>query len=72
VGAAVHTLLIDAVRPCRHVPGDRWFVDETYECRRAMVYLFGLSISMGRFFTGALRHGPCPSEMRTDRAQTTL
>ncbi len=22
-------LLIDAVRPCRHVPGDRWFVDET-------------------------------------------
>lgn len=23
-------LLIDAARPCRHVPGDRWFVDETY------------------------------------------
>ncbi len=23
-------LLIDAVRPCRHSPGDRWFVDETY------------------------------------------
>jgi transposase, IS6 family len=22
--------LIDAARPCRHVPGDRWFVDETY------------------------------------------
>jgi IS6 family transposase len=22
-------LLIDAARPCRHVPGDRWFVDET-------------------------------------------
>jgi transposase-like protein len=21
---------IDAARPCRHVPGDRWFVDETY------------------------------------------
>ena len=20
----------EAVRPCRHVPGDRWFVDETY------------------------------------------
>ncbi len=23
-------LLIDAARPCRHVPGDRWFTDETY------------------------------------------
>ncbi len=23
-------LFIDAARPCRHVPGDRWFVDETY------------------------------------------
>jgi hypothetical protein len=23
-------LLIDAARPCRHCPGDRWFVDETY------------------------------------------
>jgi transposase-like protein len=23
-------LLIDAARLCRHVPGDRWFVDETY------------------------------------------
>ncbi len=23
-------LVIDAARPCRHAPGDRWFVDETY------------------------------------------
>jgi transposase-like protein len=23
-------LLADAARPCRHVLGDRWFVDETY------------------------------------------
>jgi IS6 family transposase len=23
-------LLIDVARPCRHSPGDRWFVDETY------------------------------------------
>lgn len=22
-------LVIDAARPCRHVPGDRWLVDET-------------------------------------------
>ena len=21
---------IEAARPCRHAPGDRWFVDETY------------------------------------------
>src|ERR1700712_3297448 len=23
-------LLVDAARPCRRAPGDRWFVDETY------------------------------------------
>jgi len=23
-------MLLDAARPCRHVAGDRWFVDETY------------------------------------------
>jgi transposase-like protein len=23
-------LLVEAARPCRHTPGDRWFVDETY------------------------------------------
>ncbi|ABW12674.1 Integrase catalytic region [Parafrankia sp. EAN1pec] len=23
-------LLVEAARPCRHRPGDRWFVDETY------------------------------------------
>ena len=23
-------LMINAARPCRHAPGDRWFVDETY------------------------------------------
>ncbi|MCU1655565.1 MAG: putative transposase [Pseudonocardiales bacterium] len=30
VGAAVHPLLADAARFCRHSPGDRWHVDETY------------------------------------------
>jgi DDE domain len=30
VGAAVTPLLADAARFCRHAPGDRWFVDETY------------------------------------------
>jgi hypothetical protein len=34
-------LFIDAARPCRHFPGDRWFVDETVRrearCDRAGV-----------------------------------
>jgi transposase, IS6 family len=34
-------LLIDAARPCRHVTGDRWFVDETYVKVAGMwVYLY--------------------------------
>ncbi|MGH3857276.1 MAG: IS6 family transposase, partial [Pseudonocardiaceae bacterium] len=34
-------LLIDAARPCRHVPGDRWFVNETYvKVARRWVYLY--------------------------------
>jgi transposase-like protein len=30
VGAAVHAAAAEAARPCRHVVGDRWQVDETY------------------------------------------
>jgi hypothetical protein len=30
-------LLIDAARPCRHAPGDRWFVDETYAKGRCCI-----------------------------------
>ncbi|HKR49178.1 MAG TPA: IS6 family transposase, partial [Pseudonocardiaceae bacterium] len=34
-------LLIDAARPCRHAPGDRWSVDETYvKVARRWVYLY--------------------------------
>jgi transposase, IS6 family len=34
-------LLIDAARPCRHTPGDRWFVDETYlKVSGRWVYLY--------------------------------
>jgi IS6 family transposase len=34
-------LLIEAARPCRHVPGDRWFVDETYvKVAGRWVYLY--------------------------------
>ncbi|MGH3672891.1 MAG: IS6 family transposase [Pseudonocardiaceae bacterium] len=34
-------LLIDAARPCRHAPGDRWFIDETYvKVSGRWVYLY--------------------------------
>jgi IS6 family transposase len=34
-------LVIDAARPCRHVAGDRWFVDETYvKLAGQWVYLY--------------------------------
>ncbi|MGH3771167.1 MAG: IS6 family transposase, partial [Pseudonocardiaceae bacterium] len=34
-------LLIDAARPGRHVPGDRWFIDETYvKVSGRWVYLY--------------------------------
>jgi IS6 family transposase len=34
-------LLIDAARPCRHIPSDRWFVDETYiKVAGRWVYLY--------------------------------
>jgi IS6 family transposase len=34
-------LLIDEARPCRHAPGDRWFVDETYvKVAGRWVYLY--------------------------------
>ncbi len=34
-------LLIDAARPCRHTPDDRWFVDETYvKVAGRWVYLY--------------------------------
>jgi hypothetical protein len=34
-------LAIDAARPCRHTPGDRWFADETYvKVAGRWVYLY--------------------------------
>jgi transposase-like protein len=34
-------LLVNAARPCRHAPGDRWFVDETYaKIAGRWVYLY--------------------------------
>jgi transposase, IS6 family len=79
-------LLIDAARPGRHAPGDRWFVDETYlKVAGRWVYLYRAIDQRGqvidvlvsekrdlgatrRFFTRALEHGTCPTEVSTDRA----
>src|ERR671916_1440121 len=42
-------LLIDAARPCRHVTGDQWFVDETYvKVAGQWVYLYGRLTSSDR------------------------
>jgi transposase, IS6 family len=86
VGAAVHPLLAEAARPCRHVPGDRWFVDETYvkvagqwrylyravdQYRQVIDVLLSEqrdTAAARRFFSRALRHGPLPVEVTTDKA----
>jgi hypothetical protein len=52
-------LLIDAARPCRHAPGDRWFVDETYVIPvgagpgQPLVLLSDLSFVVLRLLMGA-------------------
>jgi IS6 family transposase len=61
----------EAARPCRRLPGDRWFVDEacvrvagrwTYLSRRR-------DLPAARtFFTRALTVGVAPTEVTTDRA----
>jgi transposase-like protein len=91
---------IEAARPCRHAPGDRWFADETYVkvagkwtyLYRAVDSLPGLYRAVDqhgqvidvllsarrdlaaarRFFTRALRAGPIPGEVTTDRAHVYL
>ncbi len=43
-------LLIDAARPCRHAPGDRWFVDETYvKVAGAWRYVYRAVDQFGQF-----------------------
>jgi transposase-like protein len=42
-------LVIDAARPCRHVPGDQWFADETYvKVAGRWVYLYRAIDQFGR------------------------
>ncbi len=80
-------LLVEAPRPCRHAPGDRWFVDETCQIAGRGVSLYRAIDQYGqvidvlvspkrdlaatrRLFTRALKHGPRPAEVSTDRAPT--
>ena len=45
-------LLIDAARPCRHCPGDRWFADETYvKVAGRWVYLYRAIDQLGQVIT---------------------
>jgi IS6 family transposase len=42
-------LLLDAARACRHAPGDRWFVDETYvKIGGRWVYLYRVIDQFGQ------------------------
>ena len=71
-------LLVDAARPCRHAPGDRWFVDETYvKVAGRWVYLYRAIDQFGRSLTywcrrsgtGRLTAGSSPELLSTARAQ---
>ncbi len=47
-------LFIDAARPCRHAPGDRWFVDETYtKVTGRWTYLYRAIDQFGRSSTSS-------------------
>src|SRR5690242_20012088 len=49
---------IEAARPCRHAPGDRWFVDETYvKVAGTWTYLYRQSTSTARSSTSCNRQG---------------
>ncbi len=83
-------LFTDAARPCRHAPGDRWFVDgDLCQGRRTVAVLVPRgrpvrqvidvllseqrdTAAARRFFIQALRHGPAPVEVTTDKAPAYL
>jgi transposase-like protein len=58
---------VEAARPRRHVPGDRWFVDETYVIDVWLSARRDLTAAR-TFFTRALATGSVPVEVTTDRA----
>jgi transposase-like protein len=49
---------IEAARPCRHAPGDRWFVDETYvKVSGKWTYLYRAVDQFGQVMTCCCRRG---------------
>jgi transposase, IS6 family len=49
---------IEAARPCRHVPGNRWFADETYlKIAGKWAYLYRAVTSMARSSTSCCPRG---------------
>jgi IS6 family transposase len=61
-------LFAEAARPLRHASGDRWFV----EVIDVMMAEQRDSAAARRFFTRAVRHGPAPVEVTTDKAAPYL
>ena len=57
-------LFAEAARPLRHASGDRWFV----EVIDVMMAEQRDSAAARRFFTRAVRRGPAPVEVTTDKA----
>jgi hypothetical protein len=62
---------IEAARPCRHAPGDRWFVDETYvKVSGQWAYLYravdqhgqviDVLLSIRRYLAAVRRFSPAP------------
>ena len=46
---------IEAARPCRRLPGDRWFIDETYvKISGCWTYLYRAIDQHGQIFDGLL------------------
>jgi hypothetical protein len=58
VGAVFTPLLIDAARPCRHAPGDQWFVDETYVKVKSR-WAMGTSVPGNHPVRSGHRRPPC-------------
>ncbi|CUU55370.1 Transposase (or an inactivated derivative) [Parafrankia irregularis] len=74
-------LLVEAARLCRHRPGARWFIDETYvKVSGRWTYLYRAAeqhvlaserrdqAAARRFFVRALAQGRRPVEVTTDKA----
>ena len=66
---------IEAARPCRHIPGDRWFADETLKRHRS-----ARTLAAGHAFVQNLRRGhyelatdvPARHRIRTAFDQLTM